>query len=976
MRITLRMSARNNPALIYSRGPQPLLEFAALQLCVRLFGFCFVLGAGLLAAPISSSEPRLAVPTPQQWRVSEFTFTADKESSLPPLGVRLIAAFHGPSGATYRVPGFWDGGRTWKVRFTPDRPGKWTFETRALREPYTVVKTLFDSGIMRGGEPSRRVNVPLRGNKELYLRVGNAENGTAYDHADWADAHFVGKDGRSAWLDTLEPISARQGYKKLARRTNLQGRPLRIADREFKHGLGTHAVSEVVFRVPSDAVRFQAWVGVDSAVGKYGSVRFLVQQLQTPAIPSDRRVAGLDGQRGTFTAAPALGDNPLFRHGGILQVSANHRYLTYSDGMPFYWLGDTWWFCPSDLVPIDGSSKPGIPSMFKLLIATRRRQGFTVAHWAFLGHIKGKTAFAEFRRTRTVDPDFWHTVDRYVAVSNTAGVVPVIGMGWCGWPLDLEEWRVVWQYVVARYGACGVTWLICGEYNMQAVPDRKIAETMKLGAFIKSIDPWERAMTIHPWAFRGDRRQAWKEAWYDFIMFQGGHGNAPSVETYYEAWREKPTRPVLEGECAYEGIHTFTAADVRNRAWRAFMAGCVGYTYGSHGLWYPTQNEHDMHAKKWGKPTPWWIALERPGADHMGCMRTILERVAWWRLEPQPDALSLTGTDTVHKIADFTAQLDAAKSTRALWCKRIAHSWALADLPDIELHPKGGAPATLTWPAIALPKVGDGEALRLVLALGMNPKANLNDPKHPSDGVTYAVVVNGKSLLREHRKSKQWEYHCFDLTEFAGRRVTLTLATEAGENTNWDHARFRAPVIVRTNAANSEPLRDAYTATLLEPVLVKADGQDVFVIYFPSVKNGRRPTFFLRGLAPGKTYAASWQDPRTGAAQPLAPIRAADSPAPLPSPPDAQDWVLLLQPERQGARRAAMTRQPRALKSEAFDSQTQFTNTERMRAPPPSVACLENGNRNEFWHHSVEAKWKSNSTRAWPEPLKFRRGNL
>lgn len=43
--------------------------------------------------------------------------------------VSLDAQFTGPDGASLVVPGFWDAQGSWKVRFTPDRPGDWTFET-------------------------------------------------------------------------------------------------------------------------------------------------------------------------------------------------------------------------------------------------------------------------------------------------------------------------------------------------------------------------------------------------------------------------------------------------------------------------------------------------------------------------------------------------------------------------------------------------------------------------------------------------------------------------------------------------------------------------------------------------------------------------------------------------------------------------------------------------------------------------------
>src|SRR5262249_43609751 len=34
-----------------------------------------------------------------------------------------------PSGETNQIDGFWDGGKTWRVRFCPDQPGRWSFRT-------------------------------------------------------------------------------------------------------------------------------------------------------------------------------------------------------------------------------------------------------------------------------------------------------------------------------------------------------------------------------------------------------------------------------------------------------------------------------------------------------------------------------------------------------------------------------------------------------------------------------------------------------------------------------------------------------------------------------------------------------------------------------------------------------------------------------------------------------------------------------
>ena len=127
---------------------------------------------------------------------------------------------------------------------------------------------------------------------------------------------------------------------------------------------------------------------------------------------------GLDGKRRSFTVNAAEDNNPLYRHGGILKVSDNKHYLTYTDGTPFFWLGDTWWFCPSDLVPFDGSSNPQIKSAYKTMIDTRESQGYTVVQMAFLEGIKGvkPTNFLQ-KKAAAVIP-YWQIVDRYIDYAN------------------------------------------------------------------------------------------------------------------------------------------------------------------------------------------------------------------------------------------------------------------------------------------------------------------------------------------------------------------------------------------------------------------------------------------------------------------------------------------------------------------------------------------------------------------------------
>jgi len=67
-------------------------------------------------------------------------------------------------------------------------------------------KTLWESGVLRGGDAAKPISVDLRGIKILVLSVGDAGDGITYDHADWADAQFVMTEGKpQAVARTPEP---------------------------------------------------------------------------------------------------------------------------------------------------------------------------------------------------------------------------------------------------------------------------------------------------------------------------------------------------------------------------------------------------------------------------------------------------------------------------------------------------------------------------------------------------------------------------------------------------------------------------------------------------------------------------------------------------------------------------------------------------------------------------------------------------
>jgi hypothetical protein len=73
----------------------------------------------------AAKQPSLA----SRYGVIELTLKSTENYRNPVVEAVLTAEFVSPMGATNRVYGFWDGGITWRIRFSPDSPGKWTYRT-------------------------------------------------------------------------------------------------------------------------------------------------------------------------------------------------------------------------------------------------------------------------------------------------------------------------------------------------------------------------------------------------------------------------------------------------------------------------------------------------------------------------------------------------------------------------------------------------------------------------------------------------------------------------------------------------------------------------------------------------------------------------------------------------------------------------------------------------------------------------------
>jgi len=67
----------------------------------------------------------------EQWRATEIELTSALDHTDPYADVDVTFLFEGPDGARVVREAFWDGGRSWRVRFAPTRAGVWHYTTRS-----------------------------------------------------------------------------------------------------------------------------------------------------------------------------------------------------------------------------------------------------------------------------------------------------------------------------------------------------------------------------------------------------------------------------------------------------------------------------------------------------------------------------------------------------------------------------------------------------------------------------------------------------------------------------------------------------------------------------------------------------------------------------------------------------------------------------------------------------------------------------
>jgi len=128
------------------------------------------------------------------------------------------------------------------------------------------------SPLMKGGMEAVAISLDVAGARELALVASIGPDDYLSDQAVWGNPRVTLADGTAIDLATVTPLRSKVGFGTL-RVNRAHNGGLHIAGKPVESGFWAHAPSELVFALPTNAVRFSAQVGL-TAPRDHGSVVF------------------------------------------------------------------------------------------------------------------------------------------------------------------------------------------------------------------------------------------------------------------------------------------------------------------------------------------------------------------------------------------------------------------------------------------------------------------------------------------------------------------------------------------------------------------------------------------------------------------------------------------------------------------------------------------------------------------------------
>lgn len=397
---------------------------------------------------------------------------------------------------------------------------------------------------------------------------------------------------------------------------------------------------------------------------------------------SDKENTSLNDRTGKVVCEEYNGELEIYKH-GFISADSGYKYLTYADGTPFFWLGDTHWSLGDETV-----------DMVKTICEKRVSQGFTVYQSEPIGATFDVTngitqedmagfsvydeKFAIIAENGLVhaNAQFFFPAYMQVLIENNGGYSDdIIADGMRDLSAEAKEYlEKISRYWVARYGAYPVVWTLgqevdrdfywndesYSEWNYINNPYKLVAE------YIEKYDAYDHPVTAHQENAGGTNAYGdGKDASDDCKVYNkntktSAFRNVAAHDFYAAQWQPSKTsqsgfniekdywfnsqgKPVInyEGQYCYLWTKNFGA---RMQGWTAFLNGMYGYGWGGHDTWSYLNTFDEENDSSDGVDTitseekinaTWEDSLEYASSYQVGYMKQFFEKTEWHNLIPR-----------------------------------------------------------------------------------------------------------------------------------------------------------------------------------------------------------------------------------------------------------------------------------------------------------------------------------------------------
>ena len=365
------------------------------------------------------------------------------------------------------------------------------------------------------------------------------------------------------------------------------------------------------------------------------------------SICTDESNTGLHKKTGNISVAEYAGELDIYKH-GFVKTTPSLRYLTYNDGSPFFYLGDTHWNMPVNTF-----------ENFKTIIDKRVDQGFTVIQSEPIGagyNLADGLTEGDLFFFSKLDERFRYIADKGLVHAN-AQLFFVAELGPNRAVYSDEYLEKLCRYWVARYSAYPVLWTTAQECDNDFYLERgdhnyydATTNPWKLVAsFIHKHDPYKHPLTAHmehtsfTLASQSSFRDLPGHTWFA-PQWSPERDSQLNFDIPKDFWNNGQGKPIVNYEGLYDHLWT-KEFGARMQGWTAYLNGMFGHGYGAIDIWlYNSTYDMDKPTVRDGitisvadKQTKWQESVEFPSAYQMGYMRQFFQSIEWWKLTPRFD---------------------------------------------------------------------------------------------------------------------------------------------------------------------------------------------------------------------------------------------------------------------------------------------------------------------------------------------------